>query len=576
MCGFYGLVNWNGIDAGHERSNLLRSIARRGPDDHGLVTEAWFEAAHTRLSIQDLSWRGHQPFQDQSGRFLTVYNGEIYNFREINNNLTKNGITFRTGADTETLIENFSLKNISAFSDFHGMFSGAIFDREEKAVYLFRDRLGVKPLYYSQQGAKLAFGSTPKVVSDLMGGLPTDKSQFMNYLAFRTADTDKSMFVGVNSLRPGTVLKCSSSHIEQTTFWDVRDYINAPHTDLTEDEVIYQLRLLLEQAVDKRLVADVPVGAFLSGGLDSTIVVHHMAAKSGTPVRAHTFTSLLDSDDETARAQRTADFYRAKCEIVDITYENYLDDLSLLTKTKGSPLCVPNEYAIFKMSQKMKPTNTVVLSGEGSDEIFWGYSNIFTSGAEAINITRPHDIARWIFDRYKYVSPETLLQIGYDTRFSTSYIENGVSYILGIMNELGHGSLTDHLQYFFLRHHLPSLLMRLDNATMAASIEGRAPFTDHRLVEFALTIPARMKLGAGEGGTSGKRILYKAYNDLPGWVVKTPKIGFKIGDTLRHRSEFTPLLNQFYPRAATWFDDGSVPPMQKWHLTMLSLFASNT
>lgn len=573
MCGFFGHVNWSGIVASHEAHQLFHSLARRGPDDRGYMSETWFEAGHTRLSIQDLSWRGHQPFQDHTGRFVTVYNGEIYNFREINEKLTKNGVVLRTSSDTETLIENFSSDGLGAFSEFHGMFSGAIFDREEKSLYLFRDRLGVKPIYYCISGSKIAFGSTPIIVSDLMGGLSIDQEQFQTYLAFRTPNVNRSMFVGVRALTPGTVLKCTQHNIEELTFWDVRRHIGSYDLNFKEEEAMEAVRCYLKQAVQKRLVADVPVGAFLSGGLDSTIVVHHMAEFSKEAVRAHTFSSLLNDDDETLRAQKTANLYKAKCEVVDIGYDSYLNDIVLLTQLKGAPLCVPNEYAIYKMSKRMKHSNTVVLSGEGSDEIFWGYSNIFTAASEARGVCQRDAIARWIFDRYRYVSPDSLKRIGYHDGFVAEYIASGVEYVRSIIDELGSSSLCDNLQYFFIRHHLSGLLMRLDNATMGASIEGRAPFTDHRLVELVLKIPPAMKLGKGEGGTSGKQILYNSYQDLPSWVTKTPKIGFKIGDTLCGRSEFKNFLHNTYPGDLSWFEDGSIPSMQKWHLTMLALFA---
>jgi len=573
MCGFFGYADWAGIAAHSKMSSLFKAISHRGPDDRGLVSETWFEVAHTRLSIQDLSWRGHQPFYDRTRRFVATYNGEIYNFKEINHSLEKMGVDLLTGSDTETLVENFSLKGNKAFPDFHGMFAGAIFDRKEKSLFLFRDRLGVKPLYYSIRNNRIAFGSTPILVSKLMGGLPIDELQRRNYLAFRVPAVDRSMFADVFALRPGVVLKCTQQGVEEIKFWDIRDYIGCQDYSLKEEDVMHTVRDLLSQAVQKRLVGDVPVGAFLSGGLDSTVVVHHMAKLCVNPVYAHTFSSLLDSDDEAHRAKKTADYYGARCDVMRISYDNYLDDISLLTHMKGAPLCVPNEYAIYKMAQKMKPINTIVLSGEGSDELFWGYSRIFTAAAEAKYVVHLDEMAQWIFEKYCYVSPGTLRRVGYDDKFLGSYIEDGVAYIRDILNDLGGGSLSDNVQYFFMRHHLPALLMRLDNATMGASIEGRAPFTDHHLVEFALKIPPAMKLGNGEGGTSGKRILYRAYDDLPEWVIKTPKIGFKLGDTLEGRHEFIPYLQNVYPGGIDWFSDGSIPPVQKWHLTMLALFS---
>jgi len=572
MCGLFGIVDWKGDIKGFCTKTHFEAIECRGPDGRGMILEPWFIAGHSRLSIQDLSWRGHQPFQDASGRFVIVYNGEIYNFHNINDVLRSAGHVFRTASDTETLIEHFCRKGMDAFHDLQGMFSGAIFDRSERSVYLFRDRLGVKPLYYALFNSRLFLGSTPAVVADLIGQHQIDNSQHYNYLAFRSTSVDGSFFSGVKMLRPGVVLKFSEYTAEEHVFWDVRNYIGCHNHEINSEQAIEQLRYLISRSVEGRLVADVPVGAFLSGGLDSTIVVHHMAELSREPVYAHTFSSSFNGDDETDRARMTAKHYGAHCDVLRINYEEYLEDLVYLTNRKGAPLLVPNEYAIYKMARKMRSINTVVLSGEGADEVFWGYSNIFTAASEIGDLPGMYQKAQWIFDKYRYVSPSTLKIAGFNDSMVADYVEYGVQYIYSLLKEFPNRSLSESLQYFFLRHHLPGLLMRLDNATMAASIEGRAPFTDHSLVEFGLSLPPELKLGVGAGGTSGKQILYQAYQDIPDWVIRTPKIGFKIGDTLNGRSEFHPILQEAYSSNVSWFDSDQIPAMEKWHLTMLGIF----
>lgn len=573
MCGLFGYAAWKNV-AFPRVEAAFEQIACRGPDDRGLVSDSWFQAAHTRLSIIDLSWRGHQPFHGASKRYTVVYNGEIYNFKSLNAGLRAEGVVLQTESDTETLVELFEKKNVEAFAQLQGMFSGAIFDKAERAVYLFRDRLGIKPLFFHIGDGGVAFASTAEAVAQLRDGCPVDRREYMSYLAFRSAQVDRSMYEGIEALRPGTVLKISADGQGQTVFWSVTDFLDAPREDMSEEEAVETTRELLQAAVRKRLLADVPVGAFLSGGLDSTIVVHYMSEMMREPVMAHTFSSLNDAMDEVERAQRSAAHYGARCFITDIDYSGYFDDLNRLTSLKGAPLTVPNEYAIFKMAQRMKETNTVVLSGEASDEIFWGYSNIFTAAAHASQSLSKREIAQWIFDKYRYVSPEALTIAGFDDAWRQAYINNGVDYVERVILECDSSSVSSNLQYFFLRHHLPSLLMRLDNATMAASIEGRVPFTDHALIEFALSIPAHLKLGQGEGGTSGKRILYKAFGDLPEWVVKTPKIGFKLGDTLAGRPEVKTLFKRAGLPKFDWLDapKSGVSSMEKWHLTMLALF----
>ncbi|MCO4763097.1 MAG: asparagine synthase (glutamine-hydrolyzing) [Myxococcales bacterium] len=573
MCGVAGVAHWTDSPLSDAANAAFERLHPRGPDDRGFWAEPWFQAVHTRLSIQDLSWRGHQPFQDGSGRFVTVYNGEIFNFKELNRALAADGVVLHTESDTETLIETFARQQSQAFSSFHGMFAGAIFDRAEQSVYLFRDRLGVKPLFYLETGHGVVFGSTPDVVAQLAGGRPVNRSALPSYLAFRSAPVDGSFFEGVRALKPGTVIKFSAEGQTTETFWDLRDHFGCVDESMTLADGMAGSRELLRRAVKKRLVADVPVGAFLSGGLDSTIVVHYMAEFAKDTIHAHTFSSLNAGTDEVARARRSAEVYGATCHVTDITYQDYFADLRRLTLQKGGPLTVPNEYAIFKMARKMKQHNTVVLSGEASDELFLGYSNVFTAAYNETRSLTKRQIAQWIFDHYRYVRPSALSAVGFGESFLAAYKTEGVAYIFNLISELDSDDLSENLQFFFLRHHLPALLSRLDNATMTASIEGRAPFTDHELVEFALKIPRRLKIGDGKGGTSGKQVLYQAFDDLPQWVTTVPKIGFKLGDTLADSAECRSLLSGAGLGTNGAVDMQQVSVMEKWQLTMLTLFA---
>ena len=576
MCGVLGVAHWEHRGDTTRLRAAVDLIARRGPDDYGCVDETWFSAAHTRLSIQDTSWRGHQPFQHPDGRFVVVYNGEIYNFKSLNEDLKAQGISLQSGSDTETLIHCFARDGMEAFSQFQGMFAGAIFDREEQAIYLFRDRLGVKPLYFHASGADIAFASTPAAVSELRGGLPIARDEYASYLAFRTPRAEATMFQGVQSLKPGTVLKVSKDGTRETTFWSLGDYMGRVDPDMTHGAAVEAIQEYLSASVKKRLIADVTVGTFLSGGLDSTIVLHHMADAMASTVQTHSFASIDAGTDEVERAERTANLYGAAFTVTKLDHVGYLEDLDRLIRLKGAPLTVQNEYAIYKMSEQMKQTNTVVLSGEGADEIFWGYSNIFSAAAGEPETTHKTDIARWIFETYRYVSPNSLAAFGFSGTEVSRYKDQGIAYIEGLLNEFEGGDTAENLQYFFLRHHLPALLQRLDNATMAASIEGRVPFTDHSLVEFALTIPRTHKLAKQGSPFAGKRVLYEAYHaSLPEWVIHTPKIGFKLGDTFRANADIASRLRAHRSGSEKWFESDDVSPTERWHLTMASLFAAS-
>lgn len=578
MCGFIGRTHWR-----HDKSfrpsiiEALDVLTIRGPDDHGYTSGSWYEAGHTRLSILDLSWRGHQPISDSTGRYLMVYNGEIYNFREINEYLRKQGVQLRSESDSETLVELFAHKGFEAFGELQGMFSGAIFDLEEMSVCIFRDRIGVKPIYYTFVDGDIYFASTPPALKKAIGRSDIDSDQIFSYLAFRSSRIDNAFYRDMHSLQPGTVLKIFPDGTkEKFTFWDIRDFMGR-FTVRDAAEAQEGIRFTLEQAVKKRLVADVPVGAFLSGGLDSTIVLHYMAGLSQEKINAHTFTSIDPTTDETERACRTANLYGANCHVVEVDYSNYLRDITYLTHLKGAPLTVQNEYAIYQMARQMKETNTVVLSGEGADEIFLGYSRIFSSAARSSGDIRNKDqMSSWIFEKYRYVSPKTLKLCGFTNKFVDDYIDSGVAYVRSILEELNGGSLVDNLQYFFLRHHLPTLLARLDNSTMAASIEGRAPFTDHQVVEFALSIPHHLKIGRGEDSLFGKKVLYNSFLDLPSWVTQREKIGFSLGDTLAnqsHQMSKSLLHTRIDPRFLLQGSD--VTPVEKWHISALASFAES-
>mgnify|MGYP005857452151 CR=1 FL=1 len=238
MCGVLGIAEWNGSILSHNIQPALDIISSRGPDDYGIVQEAWFQTAHRRLSILDLTWRGHQPFQDQSGRYLLVFNGEIYNYRELRQTLKTQGIVFQTESDTEVLIEKFAREGVSCFSDFHGMFAGAIFDRAKKVVYLFRDRLGVKPLYFTINDGLVAFASTSSAISYLFGGLSIDHAQLFNYMAFRSADVHSSFYVGVRALKPGTIVKIGEHETKEMTFWSLPQQFGKVETSMTEQDAV--------------------------------------------------------------------------------------------------------------------------------------------------------------------------------------------------------------------------------------------------------------------------------------------------------------------------------------------------
>ncbi len=570
MCGILGIVSKENIEVKQNRfKQMLRSMAHRGPDGEGFLFEDKCYLGHNRLSIIDLSESGKQPMCNEDGNIWITFNGEIYNFQSLKRILIKRGHKFRSNTDTEVIIHLYEDEGIDCLRYLEGMFGFYILDLKNKKGYLVRDRLGIKPVYYSFFDKAFIFSSE---IKGILGYPGFEKSLNLlgvsSYLSYRYTLEDETLFENVFSLSPACYIQVDLDSLTTKKF---------RYWALTKKKPkIKDVRKNVELAVTKRMVADVPVGAYLSGGLDSSVVVAVMANQCNN---LKTFTVGFKESNEFDYAKKVSDRYRLDHKEVIMTQEEYFDTVLKLIRYKDLPLSMPNEIPLYIMSKELKKDITVVLSGEGADEIFMGYGRLFRSPLDYKKLK----VIRWFGKRfYKRVFPH--LYEKYEGKFFRNRLEHFLhqySYfpleekesifkkemvsLIDKDNRLKRifekefknfkGNYYQQVSYIFLKLHLPGLLQRLDGCTMANSVEGRVPFVDHKLIENIFNIPPRKKLRLeikgffrslflnsdqiSEAYDTPKYCLKKTFEgDLPHENIYRKKVGFPVPLTEWFETEY--------------------------------------
>lgn len=463
MC---GLLFTN--DAGIDRllfERALRRMTHRGPDAAGCVRyERNGMLGHNRLSILDLETRSNQPFESGDGRYVMVYNGEIYNFRELS---AKYDLNMRTAGDTEVLLELYVRRGPAILSELYGMFAFVVLDTATGSVFAARDRLGVKPLYLRQDGDRVTMASEIAALLELHPQQEVDSFAVRQYLKLRTFFNDRTLYRGISMFPAGSYLQ--DGRIQR--YWSLPE-------DEQDGPCDGELRELVESAVKYRVIADVEVGSYLSGGLDSSIV-------AGLINRPHTWTVGTATSNEFEWARLAADAFGSTHHEVLVTEEQFLDTARELILQRREPLSVPNEVLLYCMTEQVKRHNTVVLSGEGADELFYGYDRIFKWAAHA-----------GAFDQQEFDA-----LYSYGKHRDDEVLEDALSPFIS------RGTPERTVAAFFQIAHLQGLLRRLDNATMRASVEARVPFVDHRLVERMAGVPYSYRAAQGVVKAPLKRVL---------------------------------------------------------------------
>lgn len=575
MCGILGQINLK-KDVSINKDIFKKSLDlqyHRGPDDSDIYHDNEFIFGHRRLSIIDLASHAKQPMISECGNYVLVFNGEIYNYEEIKDDLIEKGYNFHTLSDTEVLLNAFIEYGIDCIQQFIGMFAFAVHDRRTKEYYIVRDRLGIKPLYYSRDRDKFIFSSEIKSILKLDNKKrELDNKAVSSYLSFRYPILNNTFFKDIHSLAPAHYIKLTELDFKIVEYWNVADKFKEQQDD--KGEAYYKKKLceVLESSVKYRMISDVPFGAFLSGGVDSSVITALMAKNSLETIKTFTIGFEEEGFNEFEYANLIAKKYGTDHKEIVLSGKNYIETMEKLIDFKDAPLSVPNEVPLYLMSKELKKHITVVLSGEGADEIFGGYGRIFRSPydfkrmkeLDTLNLNEDEKkefsknfIKKYLKDSfdseidhfmniYSYTDFEDKKELLNEAHALDKIEEELVAKFMNYFDELEDDSYYNKLMYSFEKVHMVGLLHRVDTTTMAASVEARVPFVDHRLVEFALTIPLKYKLKwisddaketsivlmsdkISEEYDIPKYILKKSYEDMiPNEVLYRKKMGFPV------------------------------------------------
>lgn len=521
MCGIAGFISQNGGEARPTVERILPALARRGPNAEGLNTWPGAALGHRRLAILDLSEAGNQPMIDESGAVGLVFNGCIYNFREIRRELESKGHRFRSQCDTEVILRGYLEFGIQALLPrLRGMFAFAIWDSRSEELHLVRDRLGVKPLLYAQDERGLAFASTLPALRQAGFGGDLDPMAMLEFLEFGFVSDGRCIRQGVRKLPPGHVLTWTRRGSREEAYWTLP---SGQFTPMRFEEAVEETERLLLEAVRLRLEADVPIAVLLSGGVDSGLVCWALA-KLNTNIQAFTV-GVPDKDhDETAAALRTAQRLGIEHRVVGI--EDSLDcPFALLTNAYGEPFASTSALGVLQVSQAMKAHVRVVMTGDGGDDLFIGYPNqLYAWKAQRLAETLPDAV------RHGVCATQPLLRMlpgGRRAANFLSYVQGGIgAYMkvrdgLPLLQERGvlgpmldsltlpernvlpdpasAGRLVDDLFHHHIDHHFRGeFLPKVDGGTMYWSLEARSPMLDQQLWEFGCRLPYGLRLRNGE------------------------------------------------------------------------------
>ncbi len=556
MCGIAGIVRWDGSPVPEDEiRRMCSAIVHRGPDEEGVYLGDGVALGMRRLSIIDLEG-GQQPIANEDRSVWIVFNGEIYNYRELRRDLERRGHVFQTGSDTETIVHLYEDLGARCVERLRGMFAFAIWDERRRQILLARDRLGIKPLYYSEHGGELVFASELKPILQLSRVPRTlDWGAAHHLFTFLSTPSTRSIVDGVSKLAPARTAVASRTHpaLHVEKYWDVQF---RPNETASEDELIEQLRALLAESVALHQVSDVPVGAFLSGGIDSSAIVALMAQPAAGRLKTFSIGFTESQFDELRYAREVASTFQT--EHYDVVLKpdvvRVVEDLTwYLDEPFGDTSAIPT-YMVSKLaSEHVK----VVLSGDGGDELFAGYDkyvveqqerryeripSALRATAAAIGSLMPEGMKGRRFLRHlgldgahRYLDASTMFRADEMRRlFQPGVYElllrhNPLSESLEALQAAVQGGGDDWLaalQYRDLHTYLPlDILTKVDRATMAHSLEARPPLLDHRLAEFAATIPARYRL---RGGTTKYLFKQAMRGILPDGIIDRRKHGFAV------------------------------------------------
>ncbi|MGD9036187.1 MAG: asparagine synthase (glutamine-hydrolyzing) [Syntrophobacterales bacterium] len=590
MCGFVGFISSRDFQSLQQYlPDAVASITHRGPDDSGRFFDERYGIGlgHRRLSIIDLSEAGRQPMSSDDGTVHIVYNGEVYNFREIRETLEKKGHEFKSSTDTEVILKSYIQWGIECLQKFVGMFSLAIWDSRNQCLYLARDRLGIKPLFYYFRGDNLLFASELKgLMAFKTFEKDIDPDSIPLFLHYQYVPAPRTIFKNTYKLLPGNYLKFDGKKLSTHVYWSPPDGTeSAASLAMDEEELVQQLDLILTQAVDARLISDVPLGALLSGGIDSSMVVALMQKVRAAPVR--TFSIGFDEEEynEAPWAAKVANHLGTDHTELYVTPREAMEVIPKLPEIYDEPFADSSAIPTFLVCQMARDHVKVALSGDGGDEQFSGYVRYwstqamatglkhlprpFKSAAAALFGTIPH---RWVEKCYlpwRQFLPQRFRVANFPDKWQKLvhaldqsaiadlyrmticlWSKDELPQLMGkylpesqyekTFSETEDWPLLSRLMRVDQRTYLPdAMLTKVDRASMAVSLEVRVPLLDHRVVEHTAKLPDSLKYKNGTGKFLLKRLLGRY---LPAHLIERPKMGFGVPIDRWFRRELKDLL----------------------------------
>lgn len=578
MCGIAGFYRPDGVAAEEARCTLARmtaTLAHRGPDDGGtwVDPEPGIGLGHRRLSIVDLSPLGHQPMLSAGGRYVVSFNGEIYNFPELRRELEAAGYPFRGRSDTEVLLGAVREWGVrGALERFNGMFAFGLWDRERRELHLARDRAGEKPLYYGWLGDTLVFASELKALRAHPGFTgEIDRDALALYLRYSAVPAPFSIFRGIHKLPAGALLTVGPQGSELTRYWDSRRVAEAAAGDPfrgSAEEAVDRLEELLREAVGLRMVADVPLGAFVSGGIDSSLTTALMQAQSGSPVKTFTIGFPEGTYNEAEHAKAVARHLGTEHTELYVTPAEAMDVIPLLPSLYDEPFADSSQIPTYLVSRLARRHVTVALSGDAGDELFGGYPRYFWGGvwhrtrhlpdrlrapvarmvsgvparpldalmemvgpllpgqfshkrmglrlrqlAEAVSHGSPGDYYRTLLSHWRE-GPERVVRGGREVPIPPTDPAAWPAL----------ATAPEQMMYLdFIGYLADDILAKVDRASMGVSLESRIPLLDPAVIEFAWRMPLSLRLRGGQGKWLLRQVLYR---HVPRELVERPKMGF--------------------------------------------------
>lgn len=552
MCGIVGYLG-----QGNEEilKKMTASLKHRGPDDEGFYFKDNLGLGHRRLSIIDLAG-GHQPLSNEDDTIWLIFNGEIYNFQELRNKLKRKGHNFKTKTDSEVIIHLYEEKGEELCQELNGMFAFALWDEKEKKLVLARDRLGQKPLFYSFINGSFVFASELRALfKNPLIKKEIDFDSLNKYLIYEYVPAPKTIIKGINKLEPGQILTYQDGKIGKNYYWDIefKEFKRLNYLDIFED--------LLRMSVKRRLISDVPLGVFLSGGIDSSTIAYYAQKSSSEKIKTFSIGFKDKTFDESNYAKQVADFLKTEHYHHNFSANDLLDSIEEIAQINDEPFADASIVPTYLLSKFAREKVTVALAGDGGDELMAGYSTF-----QALKIVKIYRfLPNFTKKTFKDLADLLPVSFGYFSfDFKLKKLLSGYEYPLEIQNQIWQGSfspkenrnlflpeissqlsfddsffeidkllnnleeesLENRITYLYLKQYLANdILVKADKASMFASLELRAPFLDYQLVEFINSLPYHLKL---RGFTTKYLLKQLMKNKLPRNIVYRRKKGFGV------------------------------------------------